>query len=224
MIFAYAVNPVSDSISVERFWSMTNWVGYIHPPLTTTIDGKATINCDYSVLTTSNLCPTAAGILATIIGKSISTSSTAKTSPINAATPASTAPVPIVNSPIVLPQITSSCTSGDTRTVIFTVAFPRAVGYEVIGRDTDDLYWWNETGAFWVLAVESPGYEIQSLGLHDVGSPYPPQYTSAIHEGPESSQFTISIPSGDWFGKSTSFSLLETTPYVAISRPAILQI
>ena len=181
---------------------MTKWVGYIHPPLTTTIDGKATTNCDYSLLTTSDLCPTAAGISPTITRKSISTSSTAKTGPITAATPALTAPVPIVNSPIVLPQITSSCTSGDTRTVTFTTAFPRAVGYEVIGEDSDDLFWWNETGAIWVLAVESPGYEIQSLGLYDVGSPYPPQYTSAIHEGPESSQFTISVPGGDCFGKS----------------------
>lgn len=157
-------------------------------------------------------------------GKSTSASSPAKTGPITAAIPASTAAVPIVNSPIVLPQITSSCTSGDTRTVTFTTVFPRAVGFEAIGGDTDDLYWWNATGAVWVLAVELPGYEIQSLGLYDVASPYPPQYSSAIHEGPESSQFTISVPNGDCFGKSISLSLSETTAYGEISRPASLQI
>ena len=112
---------------------------------------------------------------------------------------------------IILPQITSSCTSGDTRTITYTAAFPRAVVYEVIGGDNDDLYWWNETGAVWVLALESPGYQIQSLGLYDVESPYPLQYSSASHEGPESSQFTISVPSGDCFGKSISLNLLETT-------------
>ena len=208
---AYAESLVNDSIFVERSWSIAKWVGYIHPPLTATVDGKATANCDYSVLTPSNLCPTAAGTSATLIGKSIGTLGTAKTGPITAATPASTVPVPIVNSPIILPPITSSCTSGDTRTVTFTTAFPRAVGYEVIGGDTNDLYWWNETGAVWVLAVESPGYEIQSLGLYDVGSPYPPQYSSAIHEGPESSQFTISVPSGDCFGKSISSTLADIT-------------
>lgn len=196
---------------VERLWSLTEWIGYIHPPLTTTVDGRVTTNCDYSVLTPSNLCPTAAGPPATITGKSIVALSTAKTIPITAAPPASTAPVPIVNSPIILPQITSSCTSGDTRTVTYTTALPRAVGYEVIGGGSDDLYWRNETRAVWVLALESPGYQIQSLRLYDVGSPYPPQYSSAIHEGPESSQFTISVPSGDCFGKSISLNLLETT-------------
>ena len=209
MIFAYVASPVSDSILVEKSLCMTVRVGYIQPPITTTVDGKKTTNCDYSVLTTSNVCPTAAGKSATITGKSIIDSSTINTGRITTATPAP--PVPLANSPIVLPQITSSCTSGDTRTVTFTTAFPRAVGYEIIGGGTDDLYWWNETGAVWVLAVESPGYEIQSLGLSDVGSPWPSQYTSAIHEGPESSQFTISVPSADCFGESIHlFDLLQT--------------
>ena len=97
-----------------------------------------------------------------------------------------------------------------------TTAFFCPVGYESIDGGSDNLDWWNETGAVWMLAVESPSYEIHSQRLCDVGGLWPPQYTSAVHEDPESSQFTISVPTADCFGKSRPLSLLETRKYRAI--------
>ena len=99
-------------------------------------------------------------------------------------------PVPMVNSPLLLPSL-SGCTSGDTTgTVTFTSEFAHHTGFETIEEDQE---FWNDTGTVWVIQVVSPGYWVQDLGLFD-GNNSDPEDTNAISLGSSSSIIAITVP------------------------------
>lgn len=86
----------------------------------------------------------------------------------------------------------------------FTSEFPHATGLETIGGGSNNMQWWNQTGAVWVLSVESMGVIIKDLGLLDTSALWPAVYSSAVVEGPDSSAFTITVPAANCIGAYVS--------------------
>ena len=98
----------------------------------------------------------------------------------------------------------------------FTTVFPHATGYETIGGGSGNMEWWNQSGAVWVLSVETMGFIIQDLGLYDTGTPFPSAYSSALVEGPKSSAFTISVPAANCLG---TYVLMLSIKRMLLPRP-----
>ena len=100
--------------------------------------------------------------------------------------------VPIVNAPILLPTLSSKCTSGDKGTATFTTSFAHHTGFEILGSQQE---FWNDTDAVWVVKVISPGYSIQQFGFFgDNETVFDVADVDAISTDTASSSFAITIP------------------------------
>ena len=75
-----------------------------------------------------------------------------------------------------------------SRTLTYTSQFPHRTGLEIVGGvDDSDLAYWNDTGAVWMVSIES-GYAIQDLGIE------PSDIVSTAITQPNSTAFTLTVP------------------------------
>lgn len=92
----------------------------------------------------------------------------------------------------------------------FTSKLAHHTGLEEVGSSEEQLEWWNQTGAVWVVSIETEDLIMESLGLFDDVTPWPAAYSSAYNLDSSSQAFKITVPTHDCVGTYAFYARAES--------------